>query len=136
MGAIALGVHGHVELRLAGRREKPDAPSLALAYELTARYETVMPQIQVSLFEHYEPYQEDASSDELPEPSAPFPKIERAEDVWPHVSAVYVLIEPLRDSPRDGPTIEIAYTVAWDEEHTVGARIQQWQLFELCGSVI
>jgi hypothetical protein len=42
-----------------------------------------------------------------------------------------VLIEPL-----DGvPTIEIALSVAWDEEHTLGARIQEWRLLELCGSV-
>jgi hypothetical protein len=32
-------------------------------------------------------------------------------------------------------TVEVAYTVAWDDEHTIGARIQKWQLVEMCGSV-
>jgi hypothetical protein len=135
-GMIALGRHGDVELRLFGGRDTPDPASLALAHDLSARFDALVPQIQASLFEHYEPYGQAASNGELPERSEPLPKIERAEDVWPHVSPAYVLIEPLQGSPADGPTIEIAYTVAWDEEHTVGARIQEWKLFELCGSVL
>ena len=135
-GIIALGQHGKFELSLSGGRQSPDSASLALARELPARYESLLSQIQASLFEHYEPYRDADSAGELPEPSEPFPKIERAEDVWPHVFSRWVRIEPLQGSPQDGPTIEIAYRVAWDEEHTVGARIQGWSLFELCGSVV
>jgi hypothetical protein len=32
-------------------------------------------------------------------------------------------------------TVEIAYRAAWDEEHTLGARFQRWELVELNGSV-
>jgi hypothetical protein len=135
-GSIALGQHGNVELSLSGGRGSPDPASLGLAHELPARYGSLLSQIQSSLFEHYEPYRDADSTGELPERSEPFPKIERAEDVWSHVSAQWVLIGPLRGSPKDGPTIEIAYRVAWDEEHTVGARIQKWKMFELCGSVV
>ncbi|MCX7045287.1 MAG: hypothetical protein NTX50_07390 [Candidatus Sumerlaeota bacterium] len=134
-GSVALGRHGKVELSLSGGRESPDSASVALARELPARYDSLLLQIQASLFEHYEPYRDADSAGELPERSEPFPKIERAEDVWPHVSPEYILIEPLRGSLKDGPTIEIAYRVDWDEEHTVGARIQDWQVWELCGSV-
>jgi hypothetical protein len=135
-GSLALGRHGKVALSLTGGRESPDPASVALAHELPARYDALLAQIQASLFEHYEPYRDAASAGELSERSEPFLKIERAEDVWPHVSLECVLIEPLHGSPKNGPTIEIAYRVAWDEEHTVGARIQEWQLFELCGSVL
>ena len=135
-GRIALGQHGSIELSVAGGRQSPDSASLALARELPARYAALLPQIQSSLFEHYEPYRDADSAGGLPRGSEPFPKIERAEDVWPHVFAEWVRVEPLRGSPEDSPTVEIAYRVAWDEEHTVGARIQEWRLFELCGSVI
>ena len=135
-GSIALGRHGKMALSLSGDRQAPDAASLALAHELPARYETLLASIQTSLLEHYEPYREAASAGESPESSGPFPTIQSAEAVWPHVVAQWVRIEPIRGAPQDGPTIEIAYQVAWDEEHTVGARIQGWRLFELCGSVV
>src|SRR5579859_6958351 len=84
-GRISLGHHGSVELSLVGSRQSPGSASLVLARELPARYGALLPQIQSSLFEHYEPYRDAALAGELPERSEPFPKIERAEDVWPHV---------------------------------------------------
>jgi hypothetical protein len=60
-----------------------------------------------------------------------FPELKSADDVWHYASPVHVLIEP----PEGISTIEIAFDVAWDEEHTVGARIQEWRLVWLCGSV-
>jgi len=126
----------HSLVSLAGGRQSPDSENLALAHELPAHYEALLPQIQAGLFEHYKPYRDADSAGELPESSEPFPKIERAEDVWPHVFAQWVRIEPLQGSPQDSSTIEIAYRVAWDEEHTVGARIHNWRLLELCGSVV
>jgi hypothetical protein len=33
-------------------------------------------------------------------------------------------------------TVEIGYRVPWDEEHTLGARLRQGRLVELCGSVL
>jgi hypothetical protein len=35
-----------------------------------------------------------------------------------------------------GLTLEIGYRVAWDEEHTLGARIQDGRLVGLSGSVL
>ena len=45
---------------------------------------------------------------------------------------MHVRIEPLSDIE----TVEIAYRAAWDEEHILGARFQNWALIELNGSVI
>jgi hypothetical protein len=135
-GSLALGRQSKIELHLSGGRESPDPVCLALAHALPARYDALLPQIQASLFAHYEPYRDADSAVEFPERSESFTKIERAEDVWPQVLAEWVRIQPLRGSPQDGPVIEIAYRVSWDEEHTVGARIQDWKVWELCGSVV
>ena len=42
---------------------------------------------------------------------------------------------PLLTTGQMVDTIEVAYKVEWDEEHTLGARIQEWRLVELSGSV-
>ena len=124
-GRISFGPHRDVALRLSGGKE-PDAAALELARDLPARYEALRPQIARELFEHAEPYLEDLS---------PPIRLTTPEDVWPHVQAEFVRVEPLRGSPAPGPILEIAFTTAWDEEHTVAARIQDWRVFELCGSV-
>ena len=43
-----------------------------------------------------------------------------------------VIIQPI-----DGDEIiEIQYHVSWEQEHALGARIKDWELSELCGSVM
>lgn len=74
-GTIALGPHRNVALRLTGTSKAPDPAGLALAHELPARFNDLLPLIQASLFEHYQPYLEAASAGELPKRSAPFPKV-------------------------------------------------------------
>jgi hypothetical protein len=134
-GTISFGTHRDVPLRLAGGRAGPDAASLALAHRLPAEFALLRPQIETSLHEHYEPYRDAESDDGGPGRTRAFPRLERAAEVWSHVSPVSVLVEPLRGAPAPGPVVEIAYAVAWDEEHTVAARIQGGRVFELCGSV-
>ena len=128
-GTISFASHRNVPLRLSGGGKAPDPASLDLARQLPARFAELRPQIESQLYEHYEPYRESADAGGLP-------GIDRAEDVWLHVSPVHVLAAPLDGAPAPGLVLEIAYAVAWDEEHTVGARIQGGRLFELCGSVI
>src|SRR5262249_7001123 len=108
---------------------RPDEVSVILARELLANYLSLREDIQRHLFEHYEPYKEAVSVGELDAQS--FPIIQAPTDVWPHAKVERVLIEPLQGVP----TVEVAYRVAWDEEHTVGAWIRDWRVFELCGSV-
>ncbi len=54
----------------------------------------------------------------------PLPALEVPSSVWPYVRVEFVQVVLL-----DGQlTVEIGYRVAWDEEHTLGARIRGGQL--------
>jgi hypothetical protein len=130
-GSITLPGGGVVTLLLAGGRARPDERSLLLARELPRHYPGLRAEIARRLFEHYEPYREAIASGEQVAGAAPPPEIQAPGEVWPHTQLERVLIEPLGGLP----TVEIAYRVAWDEEHTVGAWIRNWRVFELCGSV-
>jgi hypothetical protein len=128
-GTLALPGVGVVPLLLYGVKVGPDEGSLRLARELPSKYLSMRDDIELHLFKHYEPYKEAVSSGELD--AASFPTMQTRSDVWPHTSVERVLVEPL-----DGIlTVEVAYRVAWDKEHTVGAWIRDWRVFELCGSV-
>lgn len=131
VGTVNLPVHGPLELRLSGDRKAPDSTALALARDLPSRYPSYRKEIEDALYEHFGPYSEANSSGEHAELAEPFPSIFNAEQVWPHVYPAHVLIEPMEGTP----TVEVAYRVGWDEEHTVGARWQGWRFLELCGSV-
>jgi hypothetical protein len=103
-----------------------------MARELRALLPSWRTTIEKALFEHYEPYAEAPVAGELAPPSEAFPRIASPEQVWPHVSLVFVAVPPL-----DGVlTTELGYTTGWDEEHTLGARFQSGTLLELCGSVV
>ena len=130
-GSITLANDGVVTLLLSGDRTRPDERSVLLARELPQRYPGLRDEIARHLSEHYEPYREAVASEQPIAAGEPLPNLDKPNDVWPHTKLERVLIEPL-----DGvPTIEIAYRVAWDEEHTLGAWIRDWRVFELCGSV-
>jgi hypothetical protein len=116
-------------LALAGSREEPDPVALGLATELPDRFKSLMPNIQTGLFEHYAPYQEAVDAGE--ETGSLCPRVASPEAVWPHVTPAHVLVEPIEGVP----TVEIAFRVAWDKEHTVGARFENWRFIELNGSV-
>jgi uncharacterized protein DUF6985 len=128
-GSLALAPCGNFRLALVGNREAPDPIALGLAKELPGRFKSLMSKIQIGLFEHYAPYKEAVDAGE--ETGSLCPSLESPESVWPHVAPAHVLVEPIGGVP----TVEIAFTVAWDEEHTVGALFQDWQFVELNGSV-
>jgi hypothetical protein len=134
-GSLSLGPNGTVHLIVSGRRSRPDSTSLALARELPEKYATLRSGIQASLFEHYEPYREAVTDGAFTQHVKPFPEIANADMVWPYVTIAFVRIEPLLTAGQMVDTVEVAYRVEWDGEHTVGARIQEWRLVELCGSV-
>jgi len=114
---------------LGGNREAPDLIALGLAKELPNRFKSLMPSIQTGLFEPYATYREAIDAGE--ETGRPAPSIASPDAVWPNVTPAHILVEPLESIP----TVEIAFKVAWDEEHTVGTRFQNWQFIELNGSV-
>ena len=131
-GALALPPHGAVPLFLAGGRGGPDADAVSLARALPTQYAALQAEIAAALLDHLAPYREAVESGELRAPAGGLPPIARPGDVWAHVTAVHALVEPLDRAL----TAEIAYRAAWDEEHTLGARIRDGRLLELNGSVL
>ena|SRR4249919_2000863 len=128
-GGLELRPAGTFRLALTGSRKAPDPIALALAKELPERFKSLMPEIQTGLFEHYAPYKEAVDAGE--ETGSPCPELASAEAVWPYVTPAHVLVEPIQGVQ----TVEIAFRAAWDEEHTLGARFQNWKLIVLNGSV-
>lgn len=131
-GTLALEGGARVPLALAGSRSEPDAQAVAAARDVPKRLAEWRASIEAALFEHYEPYAEANAADDPESPGQAMPGIPAANQVWPHVSLVFVSVTPL-----DGVlTVELGYAAAWDEEHTLGARFQANRFVELCGSVL
>lgn len=131
-GQINLGTGAPVPLVVAGSRQAPDTAALGIAHAIASALPGWQPSIAAALLEHYRPYAEAVAAGEEEPPAAGLPTIEQADDVWPHVSVTHVAVMPL-----DGVlTTEIGYRTAWDEEHTLGARLRDGQLVELNGSVL
>lgn len=120
-----------VPLLLCGPHSGPDPEALRVAQSLAMDLPSWRPVIERELYEHYEPYAE-AVREGAEVASGGLPAIDRPASVWPHAKVLYVLVAPL-----DGRlAVEIGYAVAWDEEHTLGARFREGKLLELCGSVL
>lgn len=131
-GSLSLAAGSVAPLVLAGNRSQPDPRALALARELPQLAQHLRPAIGQALFEHYQPYAEAVADGDDPPPAAGLPLITSPLEVWAHVALLFVSVTPL-----DGVfTAELGYGVAWDEEHTLGARLRDGQLLELCGSVL
>lgn len=135
-GRIKLDKHGEILLRLSGGKQSPHSEGLDLANQLFSHIGSLVPQIQEELFEHYVSHRDALAESMTPEEEESLPEFNSSSDVWSHVYPQWVDISPLEGSPSEGFVIEIAYHVAWDEEHTLGARIQNWIFFELCGSTV
>jgi hypothetical protein len=58
-------------------------------------YASWRPVIEQALFEHYEPYAEAVTADEILSPSEASPRIAAPGDIWSHVSLVFVSVTPL-----------------------------------------
>jgi hypothetical protein len=129
-GTVTLDGVG-VRLVLSGSRSAPDRRALEIARSLGSRYASWQGSIGRALYEHFEPYGEAVRAGELGAPGSGLPRIERPADVWPHTKVEFVQVTPLGGRL----TVEIGYRVAWDEEHTLGARFRDDKLLELNGSV-
>ncbi|TLD47394.1 MAG: hypothetical protein FAZ92_00325 [Accumulibacter sp.] len=114
---------------MKGRWQRPEA---ACRHCLPTDYPGWRGRIAASLFEHYAPYAEALAMGE-PEGSAEdLPRIAQPDQVWQRASVEFVAVVTL-----DGESsVEIGYRVAWDEEHTLGARLRNGRLLELDGSVL
>jgi hypothetical protein len=126
LGTIALGAVD-VPLALSGSRTAPDPQAVQMARAVIEDYDAWRASIRQALFDHYQPY-----ADAIAAEDGKSLRIASPDQVWPHARAVFVQIIPL-----DGAlTVEIGYEVAWDEEHTLGARLREGLLLEVCGSVL
>lgn len=118
-GELAIAADHLVPLAVAGGRQGPDPAALALARTIPSTFAARRADIRTALAEHRAPYLDEevdgGDVDHDPDPE-------------PIYAAVIVLGGEL--------TVELGYRVAWDEEHTLGARIRDGRLVELNGSVL
>lgn len=112
-GQLVLAPGQTVPLAIAGGRSGPDPDALALARTIPSAFAACRAAILAALAEHREPYLEGADPGPEPEPAY----------------AAVLELDRL-------PTIELGYRTAWDEEHTLGARLRDGMLVELNGSVL
>lgn len=118
-----------VPLVVSGPRAAPDPEALAAARSVPSALPSWRPAIEQALFEHYAPY---AAAVAAGDADAGVPALHEPSAVWPHTTVEFVQVVPL-----DGRlTVEIGLRVAWDEEHTLGARVHEGRLVELNGSVL
>jgi hypothetical protein len=121
-----------VPLSVHGNRSAPDPQALEIARAVSSSYSQSRALIAQAMFEHYAPCAEAVAAGESEPPGEGLPRITQPEEIWPHTSVEFVAVIPL-----DGELgVEIGYRVAWDEEHTLGARLRAGQLIELNGSVL
>lgn len=121
---------GPTQLVLSGHRDRPDAEALVLAKRISTLYRQWLPEIEAALFEHYAPYAAAAEAGAFASDSCP--PICQASQVRNHAELKFIAVAPLGGVI----SIEFGYTVAWDQEHTLGVRFQNGRLWELCGSVL
>lgn len=127
-GRMNLQNNENVEVRLPGSGKEPESNSLSLLKELLKRYSALQKEIEKSLYEHYEPYREAVDAGEEVAPiGGKFPWLSSPSDVWNSTKPVRVVVESKK--------LEIAFEVQWDEEHIVGATVENWKVVDFCGSV-
>ena len=131
-GTLGLGGAAPVRLVVSGPAAAPDPEAMRLARSIAQDLSGWRPAIAQALFEHYEPYAEAVAAGEEKAPAGALPSIGDAAGVWAHTTIDFVQVSPL-----DGRlTVEIGCRVAWDDEHTLGARLRDGQLIGLNGSVL
>jgi hypothetical protein len=112
-GQVSVGPFGSVPLHVPGSRSAPDDDALVLARTAAAEFDRCRMMIAAALADHRAPYDpEDATT----------------VSIAPSYVAVTRLDRRL--------ALEFGYRVPWDAEHTVGARVRDGDLLELCGSVV
>ena len=125
-GTLELDPGHPIPLVISGSRAGPTQAALDLARQLPQKYPTLRHAIGQALLDHVEP-----ARDVPDEVGLAMRPLGDAEAVWRFVTPAHVLIAPLLGAL----TIEIGLRADWDEEHTLGARLQEWRLVELNGSV-
>ena len=108
-GFMPIEPGANASLVISGTRSVPDGHLLVLAKQLPTQFVAWKPIIADALFAHLLPYVEALAVGELSPPTDPLVGVS---------------------------TTEFGLRVAWDEEHTLGARFQSDKFIELCGSIL
>ena len=114
-GKVVLEPHGPIPLSLPGGRSGPDEAAVALARSIQAEYDQGLPAIESALDEHRGAAVEAGT--------------EAGHSVPAPLSVAIIQLDGL-------PTIQLAYQVEWDDEHTLGACLRNGELVELNGSIL
>ncbi len=86
--------------------------------------------ISQALFEHAEPYLSAMAED--PESNSLAAEVRSPSTAWDKAVLQAVVVHEIGGVM----TSEFCFAAAWDEEHTLGARFQGGQWWELCGSTL
>jgi hypothetical protein len=123
-GTIALENGVRVPLFVPGSRAGPQPEAVEVAEQASSWWTQSRAAIERELFDHYSAGREDAADEMV--------ALHDAGEVWKHVTLASVEIKPHR-SLRE---LQVALSVSWDDEHTLGALIRDAQLVELNGSIL
>ena len=120
-GLLDLDMVGKIPLLIHFGGTEPDSLAIATTVQFSNSWGERRKEIQETLYKHY-----------LSGPtwSEDYPRISLSE-IWNFVSVEKIVVEKRRGKA----VIEVAIRVEWDEEHTLGARIIDGKLDELCGSI-
>ena len=106
-------------LVVGGSRKGPSTEALQHAANLSRDLQSVRQHLQVSLFEHYEPYAEAVRAGELVPEGGTFPTVNDGSQALALAEVEAVVIVELDGSLAT----EVCYRVPWDEEHLLGASV-------------
>lgn len=116
-GTVRLGSHDPIPLAVPGSRSEPDAAALILARRIPAEYDRCRAAIDNGLDEH----RTTTLEGDGPTPGHDAPPQPRSAAVIEFDGAL---------------TIQVAYRVEWDDDHTLGACLRGGELIELNGSIL
>jgi hypothetical protein len=120
-GFIDLAESKNIPISIFGNCSEPNLFALESTVQVLNSWDKISHEIQNSLYEHYL---------RGPTWSDSYPKIERTRLID------FIALEQIVVEKRKGRVvIEIAIRTAWDEEHTLGARLVNRKLEELCESI-
>lgn len=118
-GSVDLDQHGPLPLVLPGSRTAPDPDALSVGRTVQLEFDRCQAAIRAALTDHRTAYVNQADADD--------PALDEQASRPSYVSVVKM----------DGKfALELGYHVSWDEEHTLGVRLGDGRLIELCGSVL
>ena len=114
-GSVRLAPNDPIPLSVPGSRSEPDHAALELARTIPAEYERGRGAVEAALDEHRTAALEGVGAEGLVYPA-------------PTSASVIELDRTL--------TIQLAYEVDWDDDHTLGACLRGGELVELNGSIL